>query len=180
MTVTWSASIESSDTAVAADFVDLSAATATVEIAPGRDAVGQSVVAEHVFDDALDEDDETFTLTLSAVNATVGAVGNAGATGTMTIEDDDPTPTVTVADAAASEGGNVAFVATLSAVSGRDVDGGLRDVGGGPARRRRLGHGLHGGERHADHPGGRQHRHRDGGGADGERTTRRRTTRPSR
>ena len=124
VTVTWTASIESGDTAAAADFVDLSAATGTVDITPGRDVTAlNTIVADQVFDDALDEDDETFTVTLSAaVNATVGqADSSSDATGTMTIQDDDPTPTVTVDDAAASEGDNVAFVVTLSAVSGRDV-----------------------------------------------------------
>ena len=124
VTVTWTASIGSGDTAAAADFVDLSAATGTVDITPGRDVTAlNTIIAAQVFDDALDEQDETFTVTLSnPVNATVGKVGNADATGTMTIEDDDPTPTVTVDDAAASEGGKVAFTVTLSAVSGRDVE----------------------------------------------------------
>ena len=119
VTVTWTASIGSGDTAVAADFEDLSAATGTAEIAPGTKSASLRTLHPHVFDDALDEPDETFTVTLSnPVNATLGS----DPTATMTIEDDDPTPTVTVADAAASEGGNVAFVVTLSAVSGRDVE----------------------------------------------------------
>ena len=119
VTVTWTASIGSGDTAVAADFEDLSAATGTAEIAPGTESASLRTLHPHVFDDALDEPDETFTVTLSnPVNATLGS----DPTATMTIEDDDPTPTVTVADAAASEGGNVAFVVALSAVSGRDVE----------------------------------------------------------
>ena len=123
VTVTWTASIESGDTAQAADFVDLSAATGTVTVLPGSDVQAFSQIQPEVFDDALDEADETFTVTLSdPVNAVVGQVNDSvDAAGTMTIVDDDPTPTVTVADATATEGGAVAFVVTLSAVSGRDV-----------------------------------------------------------
>ena len=123
VTVTWTASIESGDTAQAADFVDLTAATGTVTVVPGSDAQAIFQIQPEVFDDALDEADETFTVTLSdPVNAVVGQVSaSVDAAGTMTILDDDPEPTVTVADAAATEGGAVAFTVTLSAVSGRDV-----------------------------------------------------------
>ncbi len=72
----------------------------------------------NIVNDALDEDDETFTIEVYDLeNATAGATRS-----TITIVDDDPTPTVTVADAAATEGDKVEFVVTLSAVSGRDVD----------------------------------------------------------
>ena len=119
--VTWTASIESGDTAEEADFVDLSAVTGTVWLVPGW-KVHAFNLPPVVFDDALDEEDETFTVTLSAVNAVVGQVNaSVHSAGTMTIVDDDPTPTVTVADAAATEGDKVEFVVTLSAVSGRDV-----------------------------------------------------------
>ena len=64
-------------------------------------------------------------------------------------------PTVEVADGAASEGEDVVFVVTLSAVSGEEVTVDYANVG----RDRPdgdLGHGLHGGvERHADHRRGR-------------------------
>ena len=73
----------------------------------------------NIVNDALDEDDETFTIEVYDLeSATAGAKTRS----TITIEDDDPTPTVTVADAAATEGDKVEFVVTLSAVSGRDVD----------------------------------------------------------
>ena len=72
-----------------------------------------------IFDDDLDEDNETFTLELVDLeNVTAGAQTKS----TITITDDDPTPTVTVADAAATEGDKVEFTVTLSAVSGRDVE----------------------------------------------------------
>ena len=116
--VTWTATIESGNTAEAADFTDLSTATGTVTIPAGRSSYVfflNGVVA----DDSLDEDIETFTVTLSSpVNATLAILKAA----TVSIRDDDPTPTVTVADAAANEGDKVEFVVTLSAVSGRDVD----------------------------------------------------------
>ena len=68
-------------------------------------------------DDAVDEDDETFTLTLSSpANATMG-----DATATGTINDDDGSPTVSVSDAGATEGGAVEFRVSLSAASSRQV-----------------------------------------------------------
>ena len=116
--VTWTATIESDDTAEAADFTDLSTATGTVTIPAGQSShllFLRGVVA----DDSLDEDDETFTVTLSSpVNATLSNIK----AGRVTIQDDDDPPTVTVADGTASEGDKVEFVVTLSAVSGRDVE----------------------------------------------------------
>ena len=97
-------------------------------------------------DDPTDEPDETFTVTLSSPsNATLAT--DPTAAGTIT-DDDDP-PSVSVADASATEGSAVTFTVTLSPASGRDGDGGLGDVGR-DRRQRHLGHGLHGGERHAD------------------------------
>ena len=68
--------------------------------------------------DALDEDDETFTVTLSGpVNATLG---DSTATGTIT--DDDPLPQLSISDAAAvTEGGDSTFTISLSPASGRTV-----------------------------------------------------------
>ncbi len=86
--VTWTASIESGDTAEEADFVDLSAVTGTVWLVPGW-KVHAFNLPPVVFDDALDEEDETFTVTLSAVNAVVGQVNaSVHSAGTMTIVDD--------------------------------------------------------------------------------------------
>ena len=123
VTVTWTASIESGDTAVAADFEDLSAATGTVDITPGRDVTALHTFHAQVFDDAIDEDDETFTVTLSnPVNATVGqADGSSDATGTMTIIDDDDPPTLSVADVAAEEGAPLVFTVALSPESAKTV-----------------------------------------------------------
>ena len=69
-------------------------------------------------DDALDEENETFTVTLtSATNAALGASKSAGGT----ILDNDSPPTVSVSNASATEGSSVSFTVSLSAESGRQV-----------------------------------------------------------
>ena len=71
--------------------------------------------------DALNEDDETFTLSVSNL---VGA-GVTAATGTATIVDDDAEPDLSIADASANEGdaghATASFAVTLSALSGREI-----------------------------------------------------------
>ncbi|MEZ5300267.1 MAG: Calx-beta domain-containing protein [Verrucomicrobiales bacterium] len=105
--------VAESGAAVAGD--DFSAASGTLAFAPGETSKAFSVAT---LDDALDEDDEGFSASLSApVNAALG-VGSAGAT----IADNDAPPVVSVADAAASENaGSVVFAVSLSAPSGRPV-----------------------------------------------------------
>ncbi|NTU81547.1 MAG: hypothetical protein HGA45_19555 [Chloroflexales bacterium] len=82
--------------------------------------------------DALDEANETFTLTLSSpVNA---ALGDATATGTIT--DDDPLPTLSIICGSVAEPtsgvANVSCTVTLSAASGRTVTV-VYGTGGGTA-----------------------------------------------
>ncbi len=107
--------VTSDGTATAgSDYVaSLSGATLTI---PAGATVGTITVP--VTQDALDEDDETFKVTLSgAANATL-VDGEA----TGTIEDDDTPPELSVADQTGAEGvGDMTFTVTLSAVSGRDV-----------------------------------------------------------
>ena len=68
-------------------------------------------------DDALDEEDETFTVALTgATNAVLG-----GSTARGTILDNDSPPTVSVSNASATEGSSVSFTVSLSAESGRQV-----------------------------------------------------------
>jgi large repetitive protein len=71
--------------------------------------------------DALNEDDETFTLTVSNV---VGASVTAN-TGTATIVDDDAEPDLSIANATVIEGNSgtlaASFAVTLSAASGREI-----------------------------------------------------------
>lgn len=99
--------------------------------APG---VTSSTVVVPTALDALDEVDETVTVSLDApVNAVLDA-GTAGASGTIT--DDDAAPTVSLAPVMVTEGSTGAtdhtFTATLSAVSGQPVTVGY-STGGGTA-----------------------------------------------
>ena len=82
--------------------------------------VSDARVALYGVKDTLDEDDETLTVEAYNLQNATGSASDREAT--ITIIDDDPTPTVTVADGAATEGDEVEFVVTLSAVSGRDVE----------------------------------------------------------
>ncbi len=98
--------------------VDFTAGTGTVTFLPG---VTSQTVSVAVLNDALDEDDEAFTITLSApVNGTIGTAG-----GTGTITDDDAPPAVSIAGVSVIEGdaGTTAatFPVSLSAPSGRTV-----------------------------------------------------------
>src|SRR5207247_3188444 len=78
-------------------------------------------IAVDIFDDALDEVNETIAVTLSSpTNATLGAT----TTHTYTITDNDNPPNVTLglSGSPMAEAGGVATVtATLSALSGQDV-----------------------------------------------------------
>ena len=105
------------DTASDADW-DQRAGSSFYGISAGT--MSGSFVAVLTVNDTLDEDDETLTVEAFSLENAQGSASDREAT--ITIVDDDPTPTVTVADAAASEGGKVAFTVTLSAVSGRDVE----------------------------------------------------------
>ncbi len=96
---------------------DFTAASGTLGFAPGTTGAGATVV---VLGDAVDETDESFTLTLSApVNATLG-----DATGSGAIDDDDG-PLVRIADVPVGEGNagsaNASFAVTLSASSPQAV-----------------------------------------------------------
>ncbi len=97
---------------------DFLAASGTVEF-----AAGQSVATVDVplLNDALDEPDETFQVTLSAF---VGAQAGAQTTATVTVTDDDEPPLVTLTAPASfpeAGGGGVEATAALSAPSGRTV-----------------------------------------------------------
>ena len=69
-------------------------------------------------DDPLEEEDETFTVTLTgATHAVLGASTSARGT----ILDNDSPPTVSVSNASATEGSSVSFTVSLSAESGKPV-----------------------------------------------------------
>ena len=115
MSVAWTASIESGDSAAAADLTGDKSGTVTID----KGSTTGTFTVETA--DTTDENDQTFTVTLSNPTPTSLVQLAADPTATGTIEDDDPTPTVTVGDGTATEGDAVEFVVTLSAVSGRDV-----------------------------------------------------------
>ncbi len=119
VTIVWTASIKPDDTAEEADFVDLSAATGSVTFRPGMGLELLFTMHDVVADDALDEDRETFTVTLSQPRNAILAPDSS--TGRMTIRDNDPEPSVSVDDASAFEGDALEFTVRLLPASGRDV-----------------------------------------------------------
>ena len=76
-----------------------------------------------LIDDALDEDDEAFTLTLT--NATGGAVVGSPSVATITILDNDALPSLTIAGVSVNEGTGgsmeAVFTVSLNTASGRAV-----------------------------------------------------------
>jgi streptogramin lyase len=95
---------------------DYQGVSGTLTFGPGDSS---EIIEVTVNGDALDEDDETFTVTLSDPQlATIN-----GGTATGTIMDDDPRPTISIADSPGrSEGGPaLSFQVTLSGPSGRQV-----------------------------------------------------------
>ncbi len=98
----------------AADGDDFTAVSGTLTFAPGTTS---QTFAVTVAGDALDEDDETFTVTLSgAVNA-----GVPDSTATGTVSDNDVLPGLSVVSVSAPENSDISFTVTLSPVSGRQV-----------------------------------------------------------
>jgi len=100
--------------------VDFATGPITVSFAAGETS---KVVPIELFDDALDENNETFSLSLTNF-LTDGEAGASQPTATFTILDDDPSPTVTLTATPLSivePGGQSTVTATLSAVSGRTV-----------------------------------------------------------
>ena len=113
LTATWTASIGITDSAVPADLG--ATTTAMVTVAEGSTTATFAVAT---VDDATDEFDKTFTVTLSDPS-TAALAADPTATGTI-LDNDDP-PTLAIADATATEGADVEFVATLSEASGKTV-----------------------------------------------------------
>ena len=113
VTVNYATSFGTGNTAAVSG--DLSGTTSgTLTFSPGDTSMTASIGTN---EDSTDEENETFTVTLSgASNATI-----ANATGTGTITNDDNPPTVSVANANAMEGDDIDFRVTLSAASGKTV-----------------------------------------------------------
>ena len=84
VTATWTASIESDDTAVAADL----ATTKTGEVEFEENARSAKFTVP-VNDDTIDENNETFTVTLSGVSSNAQLAADPTAKGTI-LDDDDP------------------------------------------------------------------------------------------
>ena len=116
VTATWTASIETGDTAVAADL----ATTKTGDVEFEADAMTTTFTVP-VTDDTTAEDDETFTVTLSNVSSNAQLAADPTAKGT--IEDDDGTtlPTLSVGNSLGTEGSIIDFPLTLSAAASADV-----------------------------------------------------------
>jgi Calx-beta domain len=97
---------------------DFTSTTGNLTFNPGQTTAS---VAVPITSDVLNEDDETFTLSVSNV---VGA-GVTASTGTATIDDDDAEPDLSIANATVTEGnsghGTASFAVTLSAASGREI-----------------------------------------------------------
>ena len=91
--------------------MDYMSGNGTLAFAPGQT---QMMVSVALMDDALDEHDEVFGVTLS--NAMYAMLGDAMATGT--IVDDDASPSLSIADASGGEGtGDLSFMVSLSSES---------------------------------------------------------------
>ena len=123
VTATWTASIETGDTASTADLATTK--TGEVTVAIGSTTAKFTVPVE---DDTTDEPDQTFTVTLSGASTNAQLAADPTATGT--IEDDDDPPTLTVADLDHDEDGpiSVSVTVSLSEVSEKRVRFQLRQV----------------------------------------------------
>lgn len=107
---------------------DYTAANGTLSFAPGETRKTATVA---VLGDAINEPNETFTLTLSA--ATNATIADGSAVGT--ISNDDAVPSLTIADTSVAEGSNNAstlmrFTVTLSAASSSTVTVGYATANG--------------------------------------------------
>ena len=98
----------------AKDDSDYTAKTGTLTFTPGT--TGQTIPVQ-TREDAIDETDEMFTVSLSNLN---GATLSKG-TGTGTITDDDDPPTLSIEDTTVGEGNPAQFTVTLSPASGKTV-----------------------------------------------------------
>ena len=115
VTATWTASVESGDTAALAD--DLASATGTLTVRAGE-AMGTFTVP--TAQDATDEEKETFTVTLSGVSENA-LIEKATAQGTINDDDEPPVLSVTAVDSEVIEGESATFTVTLAPASGQIV-----------------------------------------------------------
>ena len=123
VTVMWAASslVKAGNDAVAG--TDYTAASGTLTFGANETSQQVTVVTR---EDTTDEEDETFTLTLSSPTNAALSNGLTELEVTGTIENDDTPPELSVADAGAAEGSPVRFTVRLSAASGKEVTVGVR------------------------------------------------------
>ena len=123
ITVGYATSVEAGDTVPAGSGSDFTAATGTLTFVAGTTSQTISVT---LMDDTVDEDNETFTVTLSGP----AAAGSGSSAPTLaspasaqgTIVDDDGLPLLSIADASVAEGaGSVDFEVSLDPASAKDV-----------------------------------------------------------
>ncbi len=103
----------SDSTALAGD--DYTGSNGTLTWQPGE--TGEKSLSVTLVNDELDEQNETFNVTLS--NAEIGIIEDGSAT--VTIVDDDDTPTITIEDVTVTEGGAATVAVTLAGLSSLDV-----------------------------------------------------------
>ena len=129
VTVDYATSIATGNTAEAADFTAKSATTLSF----AANVTTQTFTIDTTID-SVDEENETFTVTLS--NASAGTeISSSAGSATGTINDDDPLPVLTINDAIGSEdvevddgmdgtmtvAGSVVFTVTLTPASEKEV-----------------------------------------------------------
>ena len=130
VTVPYTVSSESGDTATAGgDYTSVS--TGSLTIAAGNSS---GTITVTVTSDTVDEDDETFTVTLGTpTNAALGTTIRTA----VTITDDDAAPTLSISSPSVTEGDSgsttLTFKATLSAASGKTVKVNYADASTGTA-----------------------------------------------
>ena len=116
VTATWTASTIEGDEEKAAA-ADLESTTGSVTVTKGETTAMFTVATA---EDALDENNETFTVALSSPSSNATLAADA-TTATGTITDDDARPALIIADISAPEDSNVVFTVTLTPASGRTV-----------------------------------------------------------
>ena len=123
ITVGYATSVEAGDTVPAGSGSDFTAATGTLTFVAGTTSQTISVT---LMDDTVDEDNETFTVTLSGP----AAAGSGSSAPTLaspasaqgTIVDDDGLPLLSIAAASVGEGdGSIHFEVSLDPASAKDV-----------------------------------------------------------
>ena len=102
---------------------DYTSTSGTLEFAPGEDS---KTIQVTTLEDDVDEETETFTLTLS--NPSGATIQDGTATGTITDDDEPPLPNLSIADAEAKEGDTAEFLVMLRPSSDETVAVSFRTV----------------------------------------------------